>query len=79
MLTGKKSYTLMLYAVIEFIAKVALGLAGWIICFPVVWLVSAPFILLFAAFSQQPYKFAVLDGCSTVTRFWADWGPFIVP
>jgi predicted ferric reductase len=66
-------------AILELFAELVLGLLWWLILFPVVWLICAPFILVGAAFRQGPYIWAVSDGFRAVTRIWAEYGIFILP
>ena len=73
----------MLYAVIEGVLGVVLeflfSLLRWIVLFPVVWLVSLPFILVITLFGRERYSFAVTDMLTSVHCFWKDWGIMVVP
>ena len=66
-------------AVLEFIVESVLGFVWWILLFPAVWLISAPFVLVIAAFQPRPYMYSVSDGFSAVTHFWNEWGIVILP
>jgi hypothetical protein len=59
--------------------EILLGLLWWIILFPVIWLVSAPFILVIAVFRSQGYPEAVADMFGAVHRFWEKWGFAFLP
>jgi hypothetical protein len=73
----------MIQAVIEgvfgFIVECLISLFWWIILFPVVWLVSLPFILIIALLRHERYSFAVTSMLTTVHCAWRDWGFFITP
>ena len=73
----------MLHAVIEgvlgFVLELLFSLLWWIVLFPVVWLVSLPFILVIALFRRERYRFAVIDMLTSVHCFWKEWGIMIVP
>jgi hypothetical protein len=51
-----------------------IGIVWWLLLFPVVWLVSAPLILVLAVFSRQPYLVAVQQMMFSVHFFWKRWG-----
>ena len=65
--------------VLGFIIECLIGILWWIILFPVVWLVSLPFILVIALFRRQPYGFAVASMLTSVHLFWREWGLFFTP
>jgi hypothetical protein len=73
----------MFQAIIEFTSGVIVYLVfaflWWIILFPVVWLVSLPFILVFAPVRREPYHVAVIDMFTSVHHFWRDYGLGILP
>ncbi len=73
----------MLSAVIETVFGVGLellfALFWWIILFPVVWIVSLPFILVLALFRRERYPFAVTDMLASVHCFWVEWGIMMIP
>jgi hypothetical protein len=58
----------------ELIARCLLGVVWWLLLFPVVWLLSAPFILVLALFSRQRYAIAVREMLLSVHFFWKEWG-----
>jgi hypothetical protein len=64
----------MVEGILGFIIECLLGLFWWIILFPVVWLVSLPFILVIALFRRERYSLAVTDMLASVDCFWSDWG-----
>jgi hypothetical protein len=68
----------MLQAVIElffgFIFDGLISMLWWLILFPVVWLVSLPFILTIALFRTEPYGFAVTKMLYSVHFAWRDLG-----
>lgn len=66
-------------AVLEFFVEILLAFVWWLILFPAVWLMSAPFILVTAVFRPRPYTWAVSDGFRSVTRFWSEWGMLLLP
>jgi hypothetical protein len=61
-------------AVLEFLAEWLIALFWWIILFPVVWLVSLPFILVIALFRRGRYDIVVTNMLSSVDCFWREWG-----
>ena len=61
------------------IAEFLISLFWWFILFPVVWLVSLPFILVIALFRRERYSFAVTQMIASVHCFWREWGFFLVP
>ena len=73
----------MLQAILEsvfwFLAELLFSLFWWIILFPVVWLLSLPFILLMALFRRKRYALAVTEMLGSVHCFWKEWGMLIVP
>lgn len=62
-----------------FVAECLIGLFWWIILFPIVWLVSSPFILVIALFRRERYDIAVTNMLSSVDLFWREWGLFFTP
>ena len=72
----------MLEAVLEsfsgFIIECLIALGWWVILFPVVWLVSLPFILVIALFRRQSYGFAVVDLLTGVRWFWRETGLILI-
>jgi hypothetical protein len=66
-------------AVLEFILECLISLFWWILLFPVVWLVSLPFILIIALFQRERYGVAVTNMLTSVHCFWFDWGIFFTP
>jgi hypothetical protein len=58
----------------EFILRGLGGLVLWLFLYPITWLVSAPFILVFAAFKPGPYGASVVAGFQRATSFWSKWG-----
>ena len=73
----------MIQTVIEevfgFLVECLIGLFWWFILFPVVWVVSFPFILVIALFRREDYGLSVANMLSTVHCAWRDWGIFITP
>ena len=73
----------MIQAVIEgvlgLIIECLISLFWWFILFPVVWLVSLPFILIIALFRRERYGFAIARMLTIIHCFWRDWGFFITP
>jgi hypothetical protein len=65
--------------VLGFIVECFISLFWWFILFPVVWLVSLPFIMIIALFRRERYGFAVTAMLTSVHCFWRDWGLFITP
>ena len=65
--------------VLGFIVECLITLFWWIILFPVVWLVSLPFILIIALFRRGSYTLAVTDMLTSVHCFWRDWGLCFTP
>lgn len=63
---------------LEFVSNAVLGLLGilfrWLIFFPVIWLISLPFILVLATFSKRTYSCAVTGMFGVVSRIWSEWG-----
>ncbi|HEY3857006.1 MAG TPA: hypothetical protein VGO67_21695 [Verrucomicrobiae bacterium] len=51
-----------------------LGFVWWILLFPVIWLASLPFILVFALFERERYGYAVGRMILNVHWFWSEWG-----
>jgi hypothetical protein len=62
-----------------FVAECLIGLVWRIILFPVVWLVSLPFILMIALFRRERYNIAVTNMLSSVDYFWRECGLFFTP
>jgi hypothetical protein len=67
----------MLHAIGEIIAGIILEALVWIVLWPVVIIISTPFVLINACFSalshQQRFRFAVADGYSIVSDSWKEW------
>ena len=70
--------TAVLESVFECVPEFLAGLFWWIVLFPVVWLVSLPFILVIALFRREPYGLAVVDLIGSVHCFWKDWGSMMI-
>jgi hypothetical protein len=66
-------------AVLGFVLEFLIALLWWIILFPVVWLVSLPFVLVIALLRSEQYHLAVIDMFTSVHCFWKEWGIMIVP
>jgi hypothetical protein len=65
-------------AVLGFALEFLFARLWWILLFPVVWLVSLPFILVIALFWRVRYSFAVIEMLTSVHCFWKEWGIMIV-
>jgi hypothetical protein len=69
----------MLHAVFEVFLEIVLELLGslfwWIVLFPVVWVVSLPFILVLALSRRERYGVAIGEMLVSVHDFWAEMGP----
>jgi hypothetical protein len=80
--SGTDSYAIM-SAVAEILVEGILGmlcwLLRWLVFLPVVWLVSAPFILVIAVFRRERYGAAVFEMFASVYRFWKEWGILLTP
>ena len=68
-----------MFAIAEIALYFLLGLIWWVVLFPFIWLVCAPFILILAIFQKRPYRHAVTDNFRSVTEFWKEWGILFVP
>ena len=66
-------------AIAELLIECTLSLLWWLILFPVIWLVAAPFILVIALFQRARYRAAVFEMYLSVHRFWKQWGIVFVP
>jgi predicted ferric reductase len=68
----------MLEAILEsffgFVIECLIALSWWVLLFPVVWLVSLPFILTISLFRRQPYGLAVTEMLTSVHIFWGETG-----
>jgi hypothetical protein len=60
------------------VVELVFSLFWWIILFPVVWLVSVPFVLVVALFRREPYRVAVFECFLAIHRFWVEWGAMFV-
>lgn len=73
----------MLNAAIESVLGVVLDflfiIFWWLVLFPIVWLLSLPFILVIALFRRGDYSSAVTKMLIWVHCFWRDWGILIIP
>ena len=69
----------LLELVLRSLVECLLSLLWWFLLFPVVWLVSLPFILIMARFRRPPYGLAVTRMLTTVHCAWRDWGLFLTP
>ena len=56
------------------VAKAILGFVILCVLLPVVWLITAPFILIGAFFVKGSYSENVLSAMTTVTEKWVQWG-----
>ena len=65
--------------ILGFIVECLISILWWLILFPVVWLVSLPFILVIALFRRQPYGYAVSCMLTSVHLLWREWGLFFTP
>ena len=75
-LTAEQSATL---TEMELVFEFLFSFVWWIVLFPVIWLLSAPFIVLLSVFDERPYRYSVRSRFNAVTQTWADWGIVIVP
>ncbi len=55
-----------------FIAECLFRALPWLLCLPLLWAVSLPFILVFALFRPTSYHFAVLQMLRSVYVFWRE-------
>ena len=60
-------------------AETAIVLFWWLVLFPLVLLVSLPFILVRAACQKPAYGLAVTNMVAAVYMFWQEWGGEFVP
>jgi hypothetical protein len=63
----------------EFLLDLFFGVIRWIVLFPVVWIMSAPVVLIASLFDKKPYIGAVRSRFRSVMKVWADWGIVIIP
>ena len=63
----------------QFLFEMLLNFLWWMILFPVVWVLSAPFILIMAFFSKEPYWKSVRDNYRGVTEWWGEHGWMLWP
>ncbi len=68
-----------MYFIAEIVFSFLLSLLWWVLLYPVVLLVSTPFILILALFQKRPYRLAVAEMFQRVGCFWKEWGVLIVP
>ena len=68
-----------LEGVLGFIFECLISIVWWFILFPIIWLVSLPFILVIALFRRGSYSFAVTSMLTSVHGFWREWGLFLMP
>ncbi len=54
----------------EFLVEYFLLFLFWLLMFPVVWLVTLPFILVLALFDAKPYSRAAMRMINDVHEFW---------
>jgi len=73
---GQARFKIMFQAILEcgweFLVDWVLGFFWWLILYPVVLIVSLPFVLILAAFCRQPYWRAVGNMLATVNDFWRE-------
>ncbi len=66
-------------AILEPIIAVILRIIGWIFLYilalPILYIVTSPFVLIFAIFGKGSYKDKVKSGFKGVTDFWSWMGP----
>jgi hypothetical protein len=65
--------------VAEFLGRMLLSLAVWLVLFPLMWLVATPIILIAALFAPVPYAQAVRGFHGSVTYMWHHWVPELLP
>jgi predicted ferric reductase len=67
-----------MHAIAEIAFYFLFGLIWWVVLFPLVWVICAPFIFILSIFRKRPYRQAVADGFRRVTDFWKEWGILFV-
>ena len=60
--------------VLLLVAKAILGIVILCVLVPVVWLITAPFILIGTFFVKGSYSENVRSAMATVTEKWVQWG-----
>jgi len=68
-----------LNGIFGFIIDYFISLFWWFLFFPVVWLVSLPFISIIAIFRREAYGCAVGNMLYSVHSTWRDWGIGFAP
>lgn len=63
----------------ELLLDLFFGVIWWVVLFPVVWIMSAPVILIVSLFDKKPFMEAVRSRFRSVMKVWTDWGIVIVP
>jgi hypothetical protein len=62
-----------------FVTDFLIALLWWTFLFPVVWIVSAPWILIVSIFDKKSYIDAVASRFRSITKIWSDWGIMFGP
>ncbi len=64
----------MIESIVSAVIEVALGLLWWLILWPMMIVVSTPFVMLYAGIAaireHRRFSYAVTDGYSAVSNFW---------
>jgi predicted ferric reductase len=68
-----------MFAIAEIALYFLFGLIWWIVLFPLVWVVCAPFILIISIFQKRNYRHSVTDKFRSVNDFWEEWGILLIP
>jgi len=67
-------FEFVLESLLGVIIECLIALSWWYILFPIVWLLSLPFVLMIALFRNGPYGFRVADMLTCVHMFWREMG-----
>ncbi|MBI3353089.1 MAG: hypothetical protein HY036_10990 [Nitrospirae bacterium] len=63
----------------EVVLDFLFGLLWWIFLFPIIWVLSVPWILIVALFDKASYIDSIVSRFRTVIKVWAAWGAVIIP
>jgi len=72
-------FRLLLADVLLFVGRLILALILLFVLLPVAWILSAPFILIGAAFARGTYGANVRQSFKAVSKVWLNWGDLLFP
>jgi len=69
----------MISIILEFMIQVIIGMIFFLMLFPVVLILSTPYILISSLFISGSFSNNVLQGFCAISKKWINWGVYLLP